>query len=241
MSYSAEQNSIEKFFFLQDAFFILEQALASVKNGIIITDPHQSDNPIIYVNPGFEEITGYSAQELLGRNGRFLQGNDRDQPVLTDMRQAIQEGRPFWGVIRNYRKNGELFWNEMYISPVRNEAGQVINYMGISNDVTERVAMESELKETSHLLTTIIENIPNIIFMKDLQTNTYTMLNRAFEDWTGYSREQFLGKSDYEMFSPEYADQVIQSDYEAIEHKTLVELRAVSQNWKAKRGAGIPY
>ncbi len=123
-----------------------ERAIASSANGIMITDASQPDHPIIYVNPAFERITGYPAQEALGRNGRFLVGEDREQPGLAEVRAALHERREGQAVLRNYRKDGSMVWNELSLAPVRDEAGRVTHYVSVFNDVTERKRYERELE-----------------------------------------------------------------------------------------------
>jgi diguanylate cyclase (GGDEF)-like protein/PAS domain S-box-containing protein len=124
---------------------VLGRALEAVSNGITITDPHQPDNPIVYANPAFERITGYSAEEAIGRNCRFLQGADRDQPPLEEVRTAIREEREGRVVVRNYRKDGTLFWQELRISPVRDEQGRLTHFVGVHDDVTERKLADDRL------------------------------------------------------------------------------------------------
>ncbi len=123
-----------------------DRAIAASSNGIVISDPNQPDNPLIYVNRSFELMTGYSAEELLGHNCRLLQGSDRDQPALDEVRAAIREERDCEVLLRNYRKDGTLFWNELRLSPVHDERGQLVNFVGVQNDVTERKQAEEELQ-----------------------------------------------------------------------------------------------
>ncbi len=122
-----------------------QRALESSVNAITITDATQKNFPYVYVNPAFERITGYSAEEALGKNGRFLQNQDTEQPELEHIRRAVKEQRDGKALLRNYRKDGSLFWNELFISPVRNDAGDVTHYIGIQNDVTERKQYEEQL------------------------------------------------------------------------------------------------
>src|ERR687898_3554580 len=82
---------------------LLDRAVAASSNGIVITDPRVPDNPIVYVNPAFEEISGYTADEVMGRNCRFLQADDREQPALDELREALTEARECRVVLRNYR------------------------------------------------------------------------------------------------------------------------------------------
>ncbi len=130
----------------QNGTWLREQALAASRGAIIITDPNEPDNPIVYANPAFERITGYSVEEAVGKNCRFLQGEDRDQPALEELRAAIREGRECQVILRNYKKDGTLFWNGLSISPVHDEEGNLVNFVGVLDDVTERKRVEEALK-----------------------------------------------------------------------------------------------
>jgi PAS domain S-box-containing protein len=113
-------------------------------NGVVITDATLAENPIVYVNPAFERMTGFSAEEVLGKNCRFLQGEDREQSALDELRAALGEERECRVVLRNYRKDGALFYNELHISPVYDEEGRLTNFVGVQSDVTERKKEEDE-------------------------------------------------------------------------------------------------
>jgi PAS domain S-box-containing protein len=130
-----------------DKLRLLERAVTASTNSVVITDPNLPDEPLVYVNPAFEEMTGYAAKEALGRNCRFLQGEDRDQRAVEELRRAVREGRHCTVVLRNYRKDGSLFWNELSIYPMRDEEGRVINFVGVQNDITERIRTEEALSE----------------------------------------------------------------------------------------------
>ncbi len=130
-----------------DKLRLLERAVTASTNSIVITDPTQPNHPLVYVNPAFEKTTGYTAEEALGRNCRFLQGEDRDQPALGELRAAVSEGRHCTVVLRNYRKDGTRFWNELSVYPVRDEEGGVANFVGVQNDITERIRAEEVLSE----------------------------------------------------------------------------------------------
>jgi PAS domain S-box-containing protein len=123
---------------------LLDRAVAASSNGIVITDPKVPDNPIVYVNPAFEKISGYAADEVRGCNCRFLQADDRDQSSLEELRVALREERECRVVLRNYRKDGTPFWNELYVSPVHDEEGRLTNFVGVQNDITQRRTMEEE-------------------------------------------------------------------------------------------------
>ncbi|MFN3679749.1 GAF domain-containing protein [Thermosynechococcus sp.] len=139
-----------------------ERAIIASTNGIVITDYRQPDNPIIYVNPAFERMTGYRATEVLGKNCRFLQGRDRHQAGLEVLRNAIAKGQSCRVVLRNYRKNGQLFWNELGVSPIFNKFGEITHYIGIQSDVTERQQVQLFLQQQAKralLLNRITEEI----------------------------------------------------------------------------------
>jgi len=131
---------------LEPELQLLYQAIAASSNGITISDAGQPDNPLIYVNRSFELMTGYSAEEVLGSNCRFLQGHDGDQPALDEVRAALREERDCFVLLRNYRKDGTPFWNEFRLSPVHDERGRLVNFVGVQNDVTERKHAEEDLR-----------------------------------------------------------------------------------------------
>ncbi|HNB24283.1 MAG TPA: PAS domain-containing protein, partial [Candidatus Melainabacteria bacterium] len=120
----------------KDHLPILFRAVECARNGIVITDPLRVDNPIIYANPAFSQLTGYGPEQIIGRNCRFLQRDDREQVAVREVREAISKEMPITTILRNYKKNGSLFWNELTVSPVKDEKGRVINFVGVQNDVT---------------------------------------------------------------------------------------------------------
>jgi PAS domain S-box-containing protein len=124
-----------------------ERAIVSSSLGVVITDAIQRDNPIIYVNPAMERITGYSAAEMLGRNCRFLQGPDRDQPGLLDLRTALAEARSCRVTLHNHRKDGTGFWNELNVAPVLDARGRLTHFVGLTEDITARRQAEIALRE----------------------------------------------------------------------------------------------
>ncbi|MGM0554076.1 MAG: PAS domain-containing protein [Pseudomonadota bacterium] len=115
------------------------EALESAPSGILIVDAVAPDMPIIHANQSFERITGYPIEDSTGHNCRFLQRDDLDQPGLREVSRAIREERSAHVLVRNYRKDGELFWNELRLSPVHSKEGRLTHYIGIIDDVTERI------------------------------------------------------------------------------------------------------
>ena len=122
-------------------------ALESTSCGVVISDMLAEDQPIIYVNKGFERVTGYLREEVIGRNCRFLQGEDSGQPQLEMIRHYLKLGEDGVVVIKNYRKDGTLFYNELYLSPIKNTEGIVTHFVGIQNDVTRREILNTELSK----------------------------------------------------------------------------------------------
>lgn len=100
---------------------------------VVISDANQPDLPIVYVNPTFERISGYPSAEVLGRNCRFLQGVETQQPALGPLREAIKHQTNGFAVLRNFRKDGSLFINELFVSPVKDANNRVMHYVGIQH------------------------------------------------------------------------------------------------------------
>lgn len=163
-----------------------DRALAASSNGILIVDAKQSDNPIIYVNPSFERITGYKAEEVVGNNCRILQGSDRHQEGLNTIREALIKGQPCYTVLRNYRKDGTLFWVELWVSPVHNELGELTNFIGIQNDITSRFLGEQKRQESEEVLRTVLTAVKEGITFSDEQ-GKFMIFNQEMENLTGYS------------------------------------------------------
>lgn len=143
----------------EEALRLRERAIESSVNAILISDYQQVDHPIIHANPAFERMTGYTVAEVLGKNCRFLQGEDRDQPDLKKLRTLIREKSEGRVVLRNYHKNGDLFWNELYIAPVKDHNDRVTHFVGVLNDITEARNYQSELeRRATHDLLTGLAN-----------------------------------------------------------------------------------
>jgi PAS domain S-box-containing protein len=129
--------------------FVFRRAAEATSTGILVTDNTAPDNPIIYVNPYFQKLTGYSADEIIGKNCRFLQGPESDKVMVRKIHDAIQAKVDFSGEIVNYRKDGTVFWNHLTISPVKDSAGQTPFFVGIQQDIT---AQKTNLLERDKLI-----------------------------------------------------------------------------------------
>ena len=124
---------------------ILTKILDTCVNGVTLTDPDLEDAPIVYANKRFQEITGYTPKDILGRNCRFLQGSDRDQEGLKRLREAIAARQPIEVTLRNYKKDGGLFQNKLNITPLFDGDGRLIYFLGVQYDVTEQLRAETEI------------------------------------------------------------------------------------------------
>ncbi len=146
------QNIPSKTKWIEPLLELKNRALDAASEGITITDYLHPDNPIIYVNAGFERLTGYTREEVLGRNCRFLQGEHADPKTAALIRRAILEERECTVEIRNFRQDGTPFWNRLSITPVRNEAGRMTHLIGVQTDVTKRRRTEEALRKAKQEL-----------------------------------------------------------------------------------------
>ncbi|KDO02051.1 PAS domain S-box protein [Pseudomonas donghuensis] len=125
---------------------LLQRMIDASNDGIVVAEQEGDDDTIlIYVNPAFERLTGYDANEILYRDCRFLQNDDRNQSARALIRQAIKDGLPSREILRNYRKDGSAFWNELSITPVLNEADKRKYFIGIQKDVSRQVEAEQRV------------------------------------------------------------------------------------------------
>ncbi|MEQ1815544.1 MAG: PAS domain-containing protein [Nitrosomonas sp.] len=125
---------------------VLSKILDSCVNGVSLADPDQEDMPLVYVNKAFETITGYTLAEVVGKNCRFLQGKEHDQTEVNKLREAIKDKKSVEVTLHNYRKNGELFYNHLLMSPLFDSNGNLLYFLGIQLDVTPQIRAEEEIK-----------------------------------------------------------------------------------------------
>lgn len=136
------------------------RALDSANNSILIVDAIKPDLPIIYCNEAFEKMTGYSKEEVYGKNCSFLQNEDRNQKEIDIMRNAIEKGQACSVTLRNYKKDGTLFWNQLNITPVQNADNELTHFIGVQNDITERIQRENLKDGINQILELIVEDKP---------------------------------------------------------------------------------
>lgn len=139
---------------------LLQRAVeADAAMPVVVTDALRADEPIVYVNPAFERLTGYSRREAIGRNCRFLLDPSREQPGLPALRSALAEGRPCTVVLANRRRDGSGFLNEVSIVPIRDAKGTVLQHIGTLTDVTERVRDAERLRLSEELYRSVATTI----------------------------------------------------------------------------------
>lgn len=147
----------------EEQLLLFKRAVESARNGICITNPRLPDNPIVYVNEAFLEMTSYQRHQVIGRNCRFLQRDDRDQGAIENIREAIRTEQPITTILRNYKRDGSIFWNELTVSPVHDDNGTLINFVGVQNDISARREAEKRVSEfysvISHELRTPLTSI----------------------------------------------------------------------------------
>lgn len=151
----------------QEKLHLLKQAIDSSINGIVISDANDDNNPIIYVNSGFERITGYTKQEILGNNCNFLQRGDKNQAEIQEIKKAVQEGKEIKTILRNYRKDGKMFWNQLHIAPVYNSERILTNFIGVQTDISAQISAELALKEKTQALENFTDNLKTINEIKN--------------------------------------------------------------------------
>ncbi|NJQ98000.1 MAG: diguanylate cyclase [Hydrococcus sp. CSU_1_8] len=190
---------------------LIDRAISATPNAIVISDARIANYPIIYVNPRFEQMTGYSASEVIGKNCRFLQRKDRKQVGLNTIRQALREQKECRVVLRNYRKDGSLFWNDLSISPIRDESGEVTHYVAVQTDITEykrieqdRQKYQSSLQQMNMELYQLNQTLHHLANMDGLTgvANRRRFEERLEQEWRRMFREQtplsaILGDLDY--------------------------------------------
>jgi PAS domain S-box-containing protein len=157
---------------------------------VVITDLHAN---IEYVNAAFEQITGYSAAEIIGRNANLLKSGFTDPMMYIELWDNIEKGHPWHGEWINKKKNGELFWESITISPIHDNFGKIINYLAVKQDITQRKQIEENLRQNEEKYRFMFMNNPQPMWIYDMETLQFLEVNNAAISHYGYTREEFLG------------------------------------------------
>lgn len=181
-------------------------AIESALNGMIIADATQDEYPIIYANPGFYELTGYSQEEVVGKNCRFLQGPGTSAEGIQTIRSALGKGEPCRVALLNYRKDGSTFWNDLQITPVVDHADKLTHFVGVQHDITERVAAVDQARFESHRRQKILDSTAEGIYGINEQ-GICTFCNKSAATLLGYeSADDIVGQRMHALVHHTYPD-----------------------------------
>ncbi|MFN0162105.1 MAG: response regulator [Burkholderiales bacterium] len=195
---------------------------ARTDNAVIITD---AQGRIEWVNDGFTRLSGWHLAEVAGRKpGSFLQGQATADSTRAAMRAALDAGHSFSGEILNFAKDGREYWLDLEIQPIIGPDGVIERFMAIELDITERKRREAEMKRTDAFLSSLIDNLPTMLYVKEARDLTYVRINRAFEETVGMARSEMLGSNDWHLFPTAYADAAEASDREALEGGRIIDI-----------------
>lgn len=194
---------------------LYKRAIEASATGILIADAFSSEElRITYVNPGFSSITGYSPAEVLGRDCRFLFGQDLEQPEIAVLEKALAEGQPCRVTLRNYRKDGTLFYNDLMLAPIRDALGTLRHFVGIITDVSSTKQAEAELQRREQLYRTLARNLPDsAIFLIDAELRFLIAEGPALI-LGGHSSDQVEGRRLREVLPD--VDPVLEAQYLSI-------------------------
>ena len=193
----------------------LSKAVEQTPVSIVITN---IKGEIEYVNSKFCNLTGYRKEEVIGQNPRILKSETTTQEYSNILWQTILSGKEWSGELQNKKKNGELYWESALISPIINDINQITHFIAIKEDITDRKLAEEERIRQTGLLTSLLDSIPDIIFFKD-SSGIYLGCNPSFAEFVGKSRNEIVGKSDYDLFDKETAEAFRSYDLIVLENK----------------------
>ncbi|MCX6266475.1 MAG: PAS domain S-box protein [Bacteroidetes bacterium] len=179
----------------------LSKAVEQNPASIVITD---INGDIEYVNPKFCDLTGYTKEEAIGKNPRILKSETTPREFFTNLWGTILSGKEWSGELQNRKKNGELYWESALISPIISENKRITHFIAIKEDITERKRAEAERIRQSGLITSLLDSIPDIIFFKDTE-GVYLGCNLPFAEFVGKSKNEIIGKTDFDLFDHETA------------------------------------
>lgn len=193
----------------------LSKAVEQNPASIVITNINGS---IEYVNPKFCNLTGYTKEEAIGNNPRILKSSNTPKEYFRELWTTILSGNEWRGELQNRKKNGELYWESASISPIINENGAITHFIAIKEDITERKSAEEERVRQAGLITSLLDSIPDLIFFKNTES-IYLGCNPSFAEFVGTSKNEIIGKSDFDLFGKETACLFRSYDIEMLQKK----------------------
>ncbi|WP_414578732.1 PAS domain S-box protein [Anabaena sp. CCY 9402-a] len=183
---------------VEEGLRLRDRAIAASSNGMIIADASIPNGPIIYVNPAFERMTGYSGEEVIGQDFRLFHSADINQPGLEELNAAMQAGKAGTVILCNYRKDGSLFWSELNISPVYDHSNKLTHYIGIQTDITERQQAETALLISQQRLQYLLTSSPAMIYACETAGNFRAVfISENVSTLLGYEAEQITEDSSF--------------------------------------------
>ena len=188
---------------------VVEQSPAS----IVISDTHGS---IKYVNPKFEQVTGYASSEVIGQNSRILSSGEKSSEEYRELWATINAGETWHGIFHNRRKDGSLFWERAWISPILNEQGELFEFLAVKEDITERKEAEDKLRDNQYRQGVILDSVEAFIYIKGLDYR-YQYANRSVRELFGKPQEAIVGQEDCVFFDQATADNIRQNDRRVLE------------------------
>lgn len=205
----------------------LALAISNISTGVVITDATQPDHPILFVNAAFTALTGYSAAEAIGKNCRMLQGENTDTAAVQQIREALIQVKPVTCTLLNYRKNGSCFWNELTINPVFNQQGELINFIGLQTDASDRKRAEAALRESEERYALAVQGANDGIWDWNLKTNQVYFSSR----W-----KAMLGYDDHEILDgvDEWFNRIHPQDQHWVKHRLHEHLSGLTSHFETE-------
>ncbi|HLP02333.1 MAG TPA: PAS domain S-box protein, partial [Opitutaceae bacterium] len=191
----------------------LSMAIEQSQSSIVITD---LAGHIEYANPCFTTVSGYSLEEVRGRNTRFLKSGETPTAVYEDLWRTILAGRVWRGELINRKKSGEVFVEQAVISPVIGADGRTTHYVAVKDDITAVKLASAQLRRQENLIKSLVDSIPDLVFFKDL-AGVYLGCNPPFAELAGRPREEIVGRTDREVFPEAWAAMFSEQDQRMIE------------------------
>ncbi|MEA5620023.1 PAS domain S-box protein [Cronbergia sp. UHCC 0137] len=183
---------------IEEGLRLRDRAIAASSNGILIADVTQPSGIIIYVNPAFEQMTGYTSAEAIGEKFPLFLATDSNQPELQKLNAAMEAGENCTVILQNYRRDGSLFWNELSVSPVYDPHGELSHYIGIQTDITERKQAETALLLSQQRLQYLLTSSPAVIYSSKTSGDYgATFISANIKTMMGYEAELFINDSGF--------------------------------------------